>query len=178
MYSSVSRQFPSPSATRSCNSGNYFSLRWLPSEKINTSCVLPLDLDLLCPFAFIWNQSPSLSRDAVALYLWAGAAATKGGCSCSARTPFLAEGTTKGNSKTSVIHRLTGLNVLCHQASLGEKEKVFLSQISLTINRDNTCEAIRVCIDFLLQNHRLFAKGSRKFSASSTQPLDLLTCPI
>lgn len=94
------------------------------------------------------------------------------------QTHFLAEGTTKGNSKTSVIHRLTGLTVLCHQASLGEKEKVFLSQISLTINRDNTCEAIRVCIDFLLQNPRLFAKGSRKFSASSTQPLDLLTCPI
>lgn len=33
----------------------------------------------------------------------------KGACSSSARTHFLAEGTTKGNSKTSVIYRLSGL---------------------------------------------------------------------
>lgn len=141
MYSSVSRQLPSPSATRSCNSGNYFSLRWLLSEKRNTSCVLPLDLDFLGPFAFLWNQSPLLSRDAAALYLWAGAAATKGGCSCSARTHFFAEGTTKENYKTSVIHRLTRLNVLwalVPPSFFRRKGKSFSPQISLTINTEST----------------------------------------
>lgn len=147
MYSSVSRQFPSPSATRSCNSGNYFSLRWLLSEKRNTSCVLPLDLDFLRPFPFLW-------RDAVALYLWADAAATEGGCSCSARTHFLAEGTTKGNSKTSVIHRLTGLNVLwalVPSSRFRRTGKSFSpSNIPDKKHRDTTYETIRVRLDFLL----------------------------
>lgn len=182
MYSSVSRQFPSPSATRSCNSGNYFSLRWLLSEKRNTSCVLHSDLDFLCPFLLIWKPSPSLSRDAVALYSWADAAAAKGGCSCSARTHFLAEGTTKGNSGTSVSHKLTGLNVLwalVPPSFFRRKGKSFFtSNIPDNKHRDNTCETSRVCLDFLLQTIRPFAKGSKKFSASSTQPLDLLTCLV
>lgn len=154
MYSSVSRQFPSPSAMRSCNSGNYFSLRWLLSEERNTSCVLPLNLDFLHPFPFLWKQSPSLSRDAVALYLWADAAGTKGGRSCSARTHFLAEGTTEGNSKTSVIHRLTGLNVLwalVPPSYFRRKGESFSpSNIPDKKHRDTTCETIRVCLDFLL----------------------------
>lgn len=168
MYSSVSRQFPSPSATRSCSSGNYFSLRWLLSEKRNTSCVLPLDLDSLLDFFHLKAKSFTLQ-----------------GCCCSLfvsnhkkrmfLNSLLAEGTTKWNSKTS---RLTGLNVLwalVPPSFFRRKWKSFFtSNIPDNKHRDNTtCE---ISLDFLLQHLRPFAKGSIKFSSSSTQPLELLTC--
>lgn len=85
----------------------------------------------------------------VAHYLWADAAAMKGVCSSSARTHFLAEGTTKGNSKTSVIYRLTGLNILgtlvppiAFRKRKGES--FFSPQRSLTTNTETTSAKLPV----------------------------------